>query len=84
MYITSANQNQWKVNNTKTVKRKCSHCGNTSDHYVMGTLVGPALGFIFQPAKTKLGFRKYYLACPICNKISKQLSRAELEHLKIY
>lgn len=82
MYFTSGIQNQWKVNNTKTKKIKCLHCGNTSDHYVTGTLVGPALGFIFQPAKTKLGFRKYYLTCPICNRVSKELSRSELEYLK--
>ena len=82
MYFTSGNQNQWKVSNTKTKSIKCSHCGNTSEHYVMGTLVGPALGFIFQPAKTKLGFKKYYLTCPICNRVSKELSHSELEYLK--
>lgn len=82
MYFTSGNQNQWKVNGTKTVKKKCSHCDNTSQHYVMASLVGPALGFIFQPAKTKLGFRKYYLVCPICNRISKEITRSELDYLK--
>ena len=82
MYFTTGNQNTWKVKGTKTVKRKCANCDNTAEHYVLGSLVGPALGFIFQPAKTKLGFRKYYLACPICNRISKELTRSELEYLK--
>ena len=82
MYFTSGSQNQWKVNGTKTVKHKCAYCGNTDNHYVLASLVGPTLGFIFQPTKTKLGFRKYYLVCPICNKISKELSRSELEYLK--
>lgn len=82
MYITSGSSNQWKVNRTKTVKKKCLYCNNTADHYVLGTLIGPALGFVFQPAKTKLGFRKYYLVCPICNRVSKVLSKIELEHLK--
>ena len=82
MYITSGNQNQWKVNNTKTINQKCYHCGNTSEHYVLASLVGPALGFIFQPAKTKIGFRKYYLACSICNRISKEISKSELNYLK--
>jgi len=82
MYFTYGNQNKWKVKETKTVKRKCSNCGNTDNHYVVASLVGPTLGFIFQPAKTKLGFRKYYLACPICNRISKELSHSELDYLK--
>lgn len=82
MYFTSGIQNQWKVDRTKTAKRKCDHCGNKDEHYVLASLTGPALGFIFQPAKTKLGFRKYYLACPICNRISKELSRSELDYLK--
>lgn len=82
MYITSGSSNQWKVNGTKTVRRKCLHCNNTAEHYVLGTLIGPALGFIFQPAKTKLGFKKYYLICPVCNRVSKELTKPELEHLK--
>ena len=82
MYFTSGGANEWKVNNTKTVTRKCLYCGNTGEHYVLARLVGPALGFIFQPAKTKLGFRKYYLVCPICHRISKELTKNELEYLK--
>lgn len=82
MYITSGNSNQWKVTRTKTVRKKCLNCDNTTEHYVLGTLIGPALGFIFQPAKTKLGFRKYYLVCPICNHISNELTKTELQHLK--
>lgn len=82
MYFTSGSQNQWKVKGIKPVKKKCSHCNNTSEHYVMGSLIGPVLGFMFQPAKTKLGFRKYYLVCPICNRISKEITRGELNYLK--
>ncbi len=82
MYITSGRSNEWIVKNAKTVTKKCFYCNNTGEHYVIGRLIGPALGFIFQPAKTKLGFKKYYLVCPICNKISKELARNELEYLK--
>lgn len=82
MYFTSGTQNQWKVKGTKNIKKKCSHCNNTSEHHIIGTLIGPALGFVFQPAKTKLGFKKYYLVCSICNKIDKEITRGELEYLK--
>ncbi len=81
--IFSNSSNQWKVKNTKEVKLKCNHCGNTCDHYVLGCLTGPAFGFVLQPASTKLGFKKYYLTCSICNQINKEISKEELNHLKI-
>lgn len=81
MWISSGN-NSWKVKNTKTVKKICPHCGNTSQQYVMGELSGLNLGFIFMPAKTRIGKRNYYLVCSICNKASKELTRVEFDHLK--
>ena len=52
MYFTSGSANEWRVNNAKTVTKKCRYCGNTGEHYVLARLVGLALGFVFQPAKT--------------------------------
>lgn len=80
MWMSS--NNSWKVPNTKTVEMTCNHCGNTSENYVMAELAGISLGFIFMPARTRIGFRRYYLVCNVCNKVNKRLSINEVQHLK--
>ena len=32
MYFTSGSANEWRVNNAKTVTKKCRYCGNTGEH----------------------------------------------------
>lgn len=72
----------YKVENSGTVEMKCPTCNKTSHHYMVGAVVGPNLGFFWLPNKYHLGYRKYWLACPICNNISKELSSSEATVLK--
>ena len=64
-------------------KKICPHCGNTSQQYVMGQLSGLNLGFVFMPAKTRIGHRNYYLVCAVCNKASKNFQELSLTIWKI-
>jgi len=72
----------WRVDNSKTVTMKCPVCNNTGEHYMVGLVVGPNLGFIWMPNKYHLGYRKYWLSCPVCNKITKELTAAEAQALR--
>ena len=72
----------WRVENTKTLLRKCQFCNNTAEQFVSAQIRGVSLGIIFTPPQTRLGIRDYYLTCPICNKYTKQISKNELECLK--
>lgn len=72
----------YKVDNSKTVEMECPICNRTGDHYMVGAVVGPNLGFFWLPNKYHLGYRKYWLACPTCGNISKELSRDEASILK--
>ena len=72
----------WKVDGMRTVRMKCPNCSNTTDHFVMGANTGFHLGFIFQSARTRLGIKKYFLTCPICRNMTKELTKSELEYLK--
>lgn len=83
MIFTSGSMNTWVEKNTREVIQTCSHCRNTVPHYVGGQLVGPALGFVFIPAKYNLGYKKYFLICSTCNFVYKKLTKAEVNNLKL-
>jgi len=81
MFFFNGN-NSWRIDNAKTVTKKCLNCNNTGEHYAIGCFSGLHIGFIFQPTSTRLGPKKYFLVCPVCGQPSKELSKLELEHLK--
>lgn len=65
---------------TKTVSKKCEHCGNTTDHFVWKQPHGPQIGFIFNP--NMLGMKKYYLVCPTCNAAERELTKEQAYAMK--
>lgn len=73
----------WVEKNTKTVELKCSNCGNTKENIVKGTYDGVHMGFTFLPKNKRIGKKAYVLSCPICGHFNKQISKEELELLKI-
>lgn len=77
------NHNYWKESDCKTVLMQCPHCHNTTEHFVIGGLNGLSLGLIFLPQKYHIGKKQYALMCPICNNISKLITKYEKDALKI-
>jgi hypothetical protein len=71
----------YKVNGSNTVQMECPTCNRICEHYFVGAVVGPNLGFFCLPNKYHLGFRKYWLTCPN-NNISKELTSAEASSLR--
>lgn len=67
--IISTSQS-YKVEGSKTQKINCSKCNNDSSHELYAFPKGLQLGFIWIPQKYKLGLRKYYLKCPICDNLT--------------
>jgi len=68
----------WPLENATTHSIKCSNCGNTTDHYVYVAPVGFQVGIVFSK-KPLLGKRKYFLACPTCDNLSKELTKQQAE-----
>lgn len=73
----------WKEKECKKITLKCPKCRNTTLHYVVGILKGPSIGIIFLPQKYYLGPKQYGLMCPICNNITKIISKEKKEELKL-
>lgn len=69
------------LKNTRTIKIKCLNCNNESEHVIcihhkMG------VGFIFLKDPI-LSLKKYYLVCPICSNISKELTKEQVDSYRI-
>jgi hypothetical protein len=71
----------WPMQGTRTVEEKCVNCSNTADHFVYVAPSGFQLGLIFL-RKPLAGKRKYYLACPICGFMSRELTKEQACALK--
>jgi hypothetical protein len=68
--------NGWPQENSHTQQLKCPNCGNTTDHYVYVAPYGFQVGTIFSN-KPLLGAKKYFLACPTCDNLTKELSKEQ-------
>lgn len=73
--------NGWELENAKTTSFLCSNCNNTTEHFVFVAPYGPQAGLIFLK-KPILGARKYFLACPICGNLTKEITKEQALALK--
>jgi hypothetical protein len=71
----------WRLEGCSTVARKCSNCGNTTEHVVVVAPRGPQLGLIFL-RKPLLGMRKYFLVCPVCSSAEVDLTKEQAYAMK--
>ena len=69
------------MSGTKTVSKKCVSCKNTSEHVVWKEPHGPQIGTIFSRTKM-LGMKKYYLICPVCSTVERELTREQVDAMK--
>jgi hypothetical protein len=70
------------VNGAKTLSAICPVCQSQENLFLVGAVVGPNLGFFWLPNKYHLGYRKYWLKCPRCSNIVKEMTHAEVIVLK--
>jgi hypothetical protein len=63
----------WKLEGSRSMQQRCSHCGNTCDHIVYVEPRGIQIGVIFSK-KPLIGARNYYLTCSICGDPAQQLT----------
>jgi len=68
--------NGWAQEESNTQQMKCPNCWNTTDHYVYVAPHGIQVRILFL-RKPLLGARKYFLACPNCNHLTKELSKEQ-------
>lgn len=71
----------WPQDDSTTQPLKCPNCGNTTDHFVYVAPHGFQVGFVFMK-KPLLGARKYFLACPTCTHLTKELSKEQAEAMR--
>ncbi len=71
----------WPLKGAKTVKEQCSNCSNTGEHFVYVMPKGLQLGAIFLK-KPLLGRRAYYLACPVCGFMARELTKEQAATFK--
>jgi hypothetical protein len=74
--------NGWIMKNSTVERTRCPNCGNTTDHVVYVHPYGPAVGFIFL-SKPLLSMKQYFLACPVCSHLTKQLTKEQAQSLRI-
>lgn len=74
MFITS--YRGWRLDGSQTVLDTCANCHNTAPQFVYVAPVGFQMGVVFS-RKPLLGARKYFLACPVCGHLIKELSREQ-------
>jgi len=72
----------WPFGGTRTEQLQCPNCHNTTDHVVYEVPKGPQLGLIFTK-EPLLGFRSYYLVCPTCGYMTKQLTKAQALAMRV-
>jgi hypothetical protein len=73
--------NGWREENAMTQTIKCPNCGNTTEHYLYVAPHGIQLAFVFM-SKPLVGAKKYYLACPKCDHLTKELSKEQAQVLR--
>jgi hypothetical protein len=71
----------WELEGARTLQQKCSHCSNTTDHVVCVHPKGFQLGTVFRK-KPLIGKRQYFLACPTCSFIAKELTKEQAMAMK--
>lgn len=64
------------LKNSDTYNKICSNCKNQVDFVVWKEPYGPQMGTIFSRSKT-LGMKKFYLVCPTCNFVDKELTKEQ-------
>jgi hypothetical protein len=72
--------NGWAQENSDTQVLKCSNCFNNTPHFVYVAPYGPQLGFIFL-SKPFVGMRKYFLACPTCQNLTREITKQQCQIL---
>jgi hypothetical protein len=75
------NYKGWRLEDSRTIQETCAQCHNTGEHFVYVAPVGFQMGVSFR-RKPLVGARKYFLACPVCGNLSKELSREQALALK--
>ena len=81
MFIKS--RGGWIMKNTTTQRMRCPNCGNTTDHVVYVHPYGPQIGFIFLE-RPLLSMKQYFLACPVCSHLTKDLTKMQAEALRVH
>ncbi len=69
------------MENSTTQSMKCPNCGNTTEHVVYVHPHGPVVGLIFMK-KPLLSMKQYFLACPICSHLTKELTKQQAEAMR--
>ena len=69
------------VKGTKKVKIDCPNCDNEAEHQVYEDYYGPQIGIIFMK-KPLISKKRYFLVCPICGNVNKQISKEQVKSLK--
>jgi len=80
MFIKS--YNGWQLDDAQTVTDTCANCHNSGEHFVYVAPSGFQMGIAFVK-KPLIGARKYFLACPVCGHLSKELSREQAFALRV-
>jgi hypothetical protein len=70
--------NGWPLENSSTQTLKCPHCGNTTDHFVYVAPHGFQIGLAFM-SRPLLGAKKYFLACPTCSNLTREITKEQAE-----
>ena len=71
----------WPLEGAKTVTAECPYCNNTSEQYVCVAPYGPQVGIVFRK-KPVAGMKKYWLACPVCNRAVKKITKEQAKALQ--
>lgn len=72
----------WVLENSSTQQMKCPNCRNTTDHVVYVHPYGPQVGLIFL-SKPLLSLKKYFLACPVCSHLAKELTKEQAHSMRV-
>ena len=80
MFVKASNG--WIMENTTTQRMKCVGCANMTEHVVYVHPHGPQVGLIFL-SRPLLTMKQYFLACPICSHLAKQLTKEQAQSLRV-
>lgn len=72
----------YKIHSAKDQEILCDNCNNLSMHEVFAFPKGVQLKFIWMPQRLGVGLRDYYLKCPICDNLTKQLTLTDVNNMK--
>ena len=71
----------WPLKGARTQELKCPNCSNTTEHGVYVVPRGFQVGIAFMK-RSLLGRRKYFLVCPTCGFMSKELTKEQTLAMK--